>query len=157
MLENKVAIITGGTRGIGLAIVRNYLNNGAKVILKDDLTKVVKEIEITLDTLKATYTKEQNQLYNHIYSIVANSGSIVLSDYVGKVEQLLYLLYDLEGEDKFLDFIFHDPTQTYLNRVRSLLPPMDDETRELVRKHLHNYSYYHLLTYDYKTLKSIRL
>ena len=108
----------------------------------------------TVQNLKenVTYTKEQNQLYNHIYSIVANSGSIV----VGKVEQLLYLLYNLEGEDKFLDFIFHDPTQTYLNRVRSLLPPMDDETRELVRKHLHNYVYDHLLTYDYKTLNSFK-
>ena len=107
----------------------------------------------TVQNLKenVTYTKEQNQLYNHIYSIVGNSGSIV----VGKVEQLLYLLYNLEGEDKFLDSIFHDPTQTYLNRVRSLLPPMDDDTRELVRKHLHNYVYDHLLTYDYKTLKSI--
>ena len=82
-------------------------------------------------------------------------GRYDLSDKVGKVEQLLYLLYNLEGEDKFLDFIFHDPTQTYLNRVRSLLPPMDDETRELVRKHLHNYAYDHLLAYDYKTLKSI--
>ena len=113
----------------------------------------------TVQNLKenVTYTKEQNQLYNHIHSIVANSGSIVLSDEVGKVEQLLYLLYNLEGEDKFLDFIFHDPTQTYLNRVRSLLPPMDDETRELIRKHLHNYAYDHLLTYDYKLLKSIRL
>ena len=99
-----------------------------------------------------TYTKEQNQLYNHIYSIVANSGSIV----VGKVEQLLYLLYNLEGEDNLLVFIFHDPTQTYLNRVRSLLHPMDNETRELVRKNLHNYVYDHLLTYDYKTLESLK-
>ena len=115
------------------------------------------ETTATVQNLKenVTYTKEQNQLYNHIYSIVANSGSIVLSHKVGKVEQLLYLLYNLEGEDKFLDSIFHDPTQTYLNRVRSLLPPIDDETRELVRKHLHNYAYDHLLTYDYKTLKSI--
>ena len=110
----------------------------------------------TVQNLKenVTYTKEQNQLINHIYSIVDDSGSIVLSHKVGKVEQLLYLLYNLEGEDKFLDFIFHDPTQTYLNRVRSLLP-MDDDTRELIRKHLHNYTYDHLLAYDYKTLKSI--
>ena len=33
MLENKVAIITGGTRGIGLEIVRTFLKNGAKVVL----------------------------------------------------------------------------------------------------------------------------
>ncbi|MDD3360828.1 MAG: SDR family NAD(P)-dependent oxidoreductase [Hespellia sp.] len=33
MLKNKVAIVTGGTRGIGYAIVKKYLENGAKVIL----------------------------------------------------------------------------------------------------------------------------
>lgn len=33
LLENKVAIVTGGTRGIGLAIVREYLKNGATVVL----------------------------------------------------------------------------------------------------------------------------
>ncbi|MCB2289870.1 SDR family oxidoreductase [Clostridium sp. CS001] len=33
MLKDKVAIITGGTRGIGYAIVKKYLENGAKVIL----------------------------------------------------------------------------------------------------------------------------
>lgn len=33
MLKGKVAIVTGGTRGIGYEIVRKYLANGAKVIL----------------------------------------------------------------------------------------------------------------------------
>lgn len=33
LLENKVAVVTGGTRGIGLAIVKKFLSNGAKVIL----------------------------------------------------------------------------------------------------------------------------
>lgn len=33
MLKNKVAVVTGGTRGIGYEIVRLYLENGAKVIL----------------------------------------------------------------------------------------------------------------------------
>lgn len=31
LLKNKVAIVTGGTRGIGYAIVKTYLQNGAKV------------------------------------------------------------------------------------------------------------------------------
>ena len=33
MLKGKVAVVTGGTRGIGYAIVRKYLENGAKVVL----------------------------------------------------------------------------------------------------------------------------
>lgn len=31
MLKNKTAVVTGGTRGIGLAIVKKYLENGANV------------------------------------------------------------------------------------------------------------------------------
>lgn len=33
LLENKVAVVTGGTRGIGLAIVKKFLEQGAQVIL----------------------------------------------------------------------------------------------------------------------------
>lgn len=33
MLRDKVAVVTGGTRGIGYAIVKKYLQNGARVVL----------------------------------------------------------------------------------------------------------------------------
>lgn len=33
MLKGKVAVVTGGTRGIGYAVVKKYLENGAKVML----------------------------------------------------------------------------------------------------------------------------
>ena len=33
LLEGKVAIVTGGTRGIGMAIVKKFLDNGASVVL----------------------------------------------------------------------------------------------------------------------------
>ncbi len=33
MLNGKAAVVTGGTRGIGFAVVRKYLQNGAKVTL----------------------------------------------------------------------------------------------------------------------------
>lgn len=48
MLKNKVAIVTGGTRGIGLAIVKKYLENGAKVVLcgsrKETADKAVEKL-----------------------------------------------------------------------------------------------------------------
>ena len=33
MLKGKIAVVTGGTRGIGYASVKRYLENGAKVVL----------------------------------------------------------------------------------------------------------------------------
>ena len=33
MLQNKIAVVTGGTRGIGYAIVQKFLQHGATVVL----------------------------------------------------------------------------------------------------------------------------
>ena len=33
LLKDRVAVVTGGTRGIGYAIVKKYLENWAKVVL----------------------------------------------------------------------------------------------------------------------------
>ncbi len=43
MLEEKVAIVTGGTRGIGLETVRVFAQNGAKVILFGSREETVKK------------------------------------------------------------------------------------------------------------------
>ena len=99
---------------------------------------------------------EQYQLYNNIYSSVSNIGSIKLSGKVGKIEQLLYLIYDLKGEDKFLDIMFNDPTDTFIKQARSKLD-ITPETKDIVRKFLHSYLYDHLITYNYKQLESISI
>ena len=47
-LENKVAIITGSTKGIGYAIADLYLKEGAKVVitgLKDEVPEALKLLE----------------------------------------------------------------------------------------------------------------
>lgn len=49
MLKGKVAIVTGGTRGIGFAIVDKYLENGATVVLcgsrQETANKAIKELK----------------------------------------------------------------------------------------------------------------
>ena len=50
LLKDKIAIVTGGTRGIGYAIVRAYLQNGATVILCGSRPETAQEV---VDKLKA--------------------------------------------------------------------------------------------------------
>lgn len=49
MLNEKVAVVTGGTRGIGFATVKKFLENGAKVVLlgskKESVDKAIEELK----------------------------------------------------------------------------------------------------------------
>ena len=49
MLEGKVAVVTGGTRGIGFATVEKFLENGAKVFL---LGSKKESVDSAINTLK---------------------------------------------------------------------------------------------------------
>ena len=48
MLQGKTAIVTGGTRGIGFAIVKKYLENGANVAIvgsrKESVDKALEQL-----------------------------------------------------------------------------------------------------------------
>lgn len=91
MLENKVAIITGGTRGIGLEIAKTFIENKAKVIIfgsrKETVDSAVKEINdlfnIDLDGYYPNlnnYEEISNLIekiyekYGHIDILVNNAG-----------------------------------------------------------------------------------
>ena len=43
MLTGKTAIITGGTRGIGLAVAKTYLDNGANVAIAGSRQETVEK------------------------------------------------------------------------------------------------------------------
>ena len=51
-LKNKVAIITGGSRGIGYATAEAFLREGAKVILTASSPATAQK---AVDSLKETY------------------------------------------------------------------------------------------------------
>ncbi len=55
MLKGKVAVVTGGTRGIGLAIVKKFLDNGAKVALCGSRQETVDK---ALEELLENYPQE---------------------------------------------------------------------------------------------------
>ena len=90
MLKNKVAIITGGTRGIGLEIARVFKENNAEVII---FGKKKENIDNAIEILNKeghqvigyypnlsdyneleTVVKEIHQKYGHIDILVNNAG-----------------------------------------------------------------------------------
>ena len=90
MLEGKVAIITGGTRGIGYDIVKKFLDNKAKVVLfgsrEESVNKAISNLKeegyeaigfypnlSNLDDVKEAYD-EVIKAYGKIDVLVNNAG-----------------------------------------------------------------------------------
>ena len=90
MLEKKVAIITGGTRGIGLEIVKTFKENKAEVILfgskKETVDKAIKQLKDEKIIVEGYYPNLNNydeiekvikdiyKKYDHIDILVNNAG-----------------------------------------------------------------------------------
>ena len=75
-LQNKVIIITGGTRGIGLETARLFYENGAKVIIfgskKETVDNAIEQLKNENINIEGYYPnldnfKEINNTINEIY------------------------------------------------------------------------------------------
>jgi len=74
-LENKVAIITGGAKGIGKAISELFVQEGAKVVIADidieSSKKTVKEISSIKKAKVALFFA--SELSDHINGVIIQS------------------------------------------------------------------------------------
>ena len=78
-LEGRVAFITGGASGIGLAIANRYVAEGCKVMLADLNTEMLKEAEVQLGgackTIKADVTVEAD-MEQAVAAVVEHFGRL---------------------------------------------------------------------------------
>lgn len=82
MLQEKVAIITGGGQGIGLAIALAYARAGAKVVLASRSLQALTQTQATIEQLGAevlavpTDVCEQQSVHQMVEQAIAHFGHI---------------------------------------------------------------------------------
>ena len=84
-LTDKVAIVTGGVQGFGLAVVERFINSGAKVIIWENDKKLLDDFQTTANVYKIqtdvsnsdsvkTSVNETIKKFNRIDILVNNAG-----------------------------------------------------------------------------------
>jgi NAD(P)-dependent dehydrogenase (short-subunit alcohol dehydrogenase family) len=102
-LENKVAVITGGSGGIGLATAKLFLSEGAKVMLVDLDEKALAQACQNLGSSAVKYcvadVSKTDDVKNYVSQAVKNFGGIdILFDNAG-IEGHTSSLVDMKEED----------------------------------------------------------
>ena len=112
-LEGKVAVITGGASGIGLATVRRFVADGAKVLVADinleQAEKVVAEIEAGGHPGAAAAAQVDVSVYSQVEGAVQRAV-----DVFGKLD-VIFNNAGIAGGKPLLE---HDPAVDYAPMIR---------------------------------------
>ena len=129
-LKNKLVLITGGAKGIGLATAQRILNEGGKVILwdfnEDDLNKTVnnfKEQGFDVFSQICNVTNKE-QVYSNANIIKEKFGSLdILINNAGTV----YTGYMLDRSDEELENLINVNFTSMIYTIRAFMPGMLDK------------------------------
>lgn len=136
MLEGKVAVITGGTRGIGFATAQKFLENGAKVALLGSKSETVEKAVSQLKEQNASYevigfypnlTKEE-EVKDTFEQVEKSFGSIdILVNNAGISSRTPLQDYTEEEYDKISDlniksvFVCSKVAVSYLKKTKGVI------------------------------------
>jgi NAD(P)-dependent dehydrogenase (short-subunit alcohol dehydrogenase family) len=85
LLNNKIAVVTGGSSGIGLATAKRFVEEGAHVFIvgrrQAELDEAVAEIGESVTGVKTDISKLDD--LDHLYETVAKKGKIDV-DFCGR-------------------------------------------------------------------------
>lgn len=131
-LRNKLVLITGGAKGIGLATAQRILNEGGKVILwdfkEDDLNKSVnnfKEQGFDVFSQVCDVTNKE-QVYNNANIIKEKFGGIdILINNAGTV----YTGYMLDRTDEELENMINVNFTSMVYTIRAFMPAMLEKNK----------------------------
>ena len=130
-LENKIALVTGGTRGIGFAVVKAYLEEGATVILCGSRQETVDNALAKLKEINADYKVEgicpditnYEEVHTTVKNIVEKYGHIdVLVNNAGIADAHFFTDYTEESFRHVLDINF----MSVFNFAHAVLPYMKE-------------------------------
>lgn len=110
LLKGKTAIITGGTRGIGFAIARKYLDNGANVAIcgsrKDSVDKALEKLSDYEGRVMGIWPDlcDPQQVAEAFASVQARFGSLdILANNAGLSSRTSLYEYTIEEFSKIMD------------------------------------------------------
>ncbi len=100
-LQNKVILVTASTRGIGLAIVKKCVEEGARVYMAARNLEQAQKIANTLDRVKCVYNDatQPETFISMVEEVVADAGHI----------DVLVNNFGTSNPGKDLDFVHTDP------------------------------------------------
>ena len=131
-LRNKLVLITGGAKGIGLATAQRILNEGGKVILwdfkEDDLNKSVnnfKEQGFDVFSQVCDVTNKE-QVYRNAETIKQDIGDVdILINNAGTV----YTGYMLDRTDEELENMINVNFTSMVYTIRAFMPAMLEKNK----------------------------